>query len=646
MTNFDEHELESGLILKYWKQARLWDEWRTGSGDLGVIANACRLNILSAIKAAGSGHIGTSFSSIELILAAQRFLDSGSGYPIERNPNGIFFSSKGHDAPSIYVAMHFMGEIQDDELFTLRRLKGLPGHPEIFTPGIPTNTGSLGMGISKGKGFVTARRLLGKEGKVVVLLGDGELQEGQIWEALPTAARDAMHELIVIVDGNKIQSDTWTGNISPYSNLAKRVEGCGWNYRECNGHDINEISNILNETHISTMPTFIYANTVKGAGVRFMSYFPEAGKFYKFHSGSISDELYESACNELLYRVSHKLNPIELITLARSEEVIEGESLAEVEPFLPKPRPISLISIWADLLAELMSNDSRVIALDADLSYDTGTYVAREILPNRYIQCGISEQDMVSIAGTLALSGFRPIVHSFATFLTMRPTEQIFNNATELTDILYMGFLAGIIPSPPGFSHQAVNDVEVMSSIPGMILVEPACETEMRSGFNIGFGGKAPTYMRVGSIGALPSHPASAAELGGLNLRRAGNDIAIVTSGPTMTIAALRSAEMLYEMGIDCAVFTYPFIGSNPTAESIAKLAKFQDIFIIENFNPSRATHFRIAQAMQLHSSINVFRFGLDGIPKSGWNEEVLREIRLDSNSIATRITEILTPHS
>lgn len=642
MTNFDEHVLDSGLILKYWKQARLWEEWQTGSHDLGMIANACRLNILSAIKAAGSGHIGTSFSSIELILAIQQFLDKSSSYPINRNPHGIFFSSKGHDAPAIYAAMHFTGEIQDAELFTLRRLNGLPGHPEVFTPGIPTNTGSLGMGVSKGKGFVAARRLLGIDGKVVVLLGDGELQEGQIWEALPTAARDAMHELVVIVDGNKIQSDTWSGNISPRNDLSKRVEGCGWNYRECDGHDVFEIGEILRETSTSSMPTFIYANTVKGAGVRFMSNFPESGKFYKFHSGSISDELYELACEELLYRVSHKLKPTALIPSTHSDSGTEIRLIAEAEPFFPKPRPASLISIWADLLVEFMSNDSRIIALDADLSYDTGTYISREIFPERYIQCGISEQDMVSMAGTLALSGLRPIVHSFATFLTMRPTEQIFNNATELTDILYMGFLAGVIPSPPGFSHQAVNDVEIMSSIPGMILVEPACKTEMRSGFSVGIDCKVPTYMRIGSVGFLPSQQGTAADVGGLNLRRVGEDVAIVTSGPTMANEALRAAEILSEKGIDSAVFTYPFIGSDPTPQTLATLRGFRNVFVIENFNPARVTFFRIDKAMSPESKTNIHRFGLEGIPKSGWNEEVLREAQLDGYSIATRITEIL----
>lgn len=642
MKSFDTYVLESGLTLKYWSQDRLRNEWQSGVGNLLTIANACRLNILSSIKAAGSGHIGASFSSIDLILAAHEFLDTNPEFPFNYESGGIFFSSKGHDAPAIYAAMHFIGEIRDDELFTLRRLNGLPGHPEVFTPGIPTNTGSLGMGISKGKGFVAARRLLGKEGKVIVLLGDGELQEGQIWEALPTAARDSMHELVVIVDGNKIQSDTWTGSVAPFNDLSKRVEGCGWNYTECNGHDINDIRNALNETNASSRPTFIYANTFKGAGVSFMSEFSESGKFYKFHSGSISDELYDSACSELLFRISNNLTAVENLANFNYGSKLTSQAGVEIEPFLPKSRPMSLINVWAELLLEFMSDDSKIIALDADLSYDTGTYATREFFPARYIQCGISEQDMVSMAGTLALSGFLPIVHSFATFLTMRPTEQIFNNATELTQILYLGFLAGLIPSPPGFSHQAVNDVEIMTSIPGMRIVEPACESEMRAGVLLAKQSQGPTYMRVGSVGVLPSAQEFPSGIGELTLRKTGKDIAIVTSGPTLTIESLACAKLLEEKGISCAVFTYPFITSDPTSRTLARLKEFQSVFIVENFNSARATYFRISRGLLASRNINIRRFGLEGIPASGWNHEVLQASELDATSLAKRIVEDL----
>ena len=182
------HRLESGLDLAFFPHATIKKWTKDFEVEFLQISYAARLNILSSIKSAGSGHIGTSFSSIEAILVARKLLAEWKQR--ESNLETVFFSSKGHDAPAIYAAMHVDGELQDSDLFKLRRLDGLPGHPEIDTPGIPTNTGSLGMDISKAKGFVYANRIKQRDSRVVVLLGDGELQEGQIWESLPGAARD------------------------------------------------------------------------------------------------------------------------------------------------------------------------------------------------------------------------------------------------------------------------------------------------------------------------------------------------------------------------------------------------------------------------------------------------------------------------
>ena len=112
---------------------------------------------------------------------------------------------------------------------------------------------------------------------------------------------------------------------------------------------------------------------------------------------------------------------------------------------------------------------------------DTGLIPFAEKFPDRFIECGIAEQDMVSQAGGMALKGLLPIVHSFACFLTARPSEQIYNNSTEHTKIIYVGTLAGVLPGGPGHSHQGVRDISTMSAIPGMIVFEPSCEDEVES---------------------------------------------------------------------------------------------------------------------------------------------------------------------
>ncbi|MEJ7787418.1 MAG: 1-deoxy-D-xylulose-5-phosphate synthase N-terminal domain-containing protein, partial [Solirubrobacteraceae bacterium] len=143
-----------------------------------AFADACRLNTLSMIAEAGSGHIGTSFSCMDMLAWLHlEVLDE----------NDRYFSSKGHDAPALYATLIGLGRLDFDLVHKLRRLGGLPGHPDVrTTPQVLTNTGSLGMGVSKAKGFVLADRAAGRCGRVFVMTGDGELQEGQFWESLPS----------------------------------------------------------------------------------------------------------------------------------------------------------------------------------------------------------------------------------------------------------------------------------------------------------------------------------------------------------------------------------------------------------------------------------------------------------------------------
>ena len=165
---------------------RLLKASASATARAAAFATLARINTLYMIAGAWSGHIGTSFSSLEimswLFLNEIRDLDKGD------DECDIFFSSKGHDAPALYNVLIGLGLLDEDLLHQLRRLKGLPGHPHIETPYVQANTGSLGMGVSKAKGMALANRLEGKERRIFVLTGDGELQEGQFWESLGTAA--------------------------------------------------------------------------------------------------------------------------------------------------------------------------------------------------------------------------------------------------------------------------------------------------------------------------------------------------------------------------------------------------------------------------------------------------------------------------
>src|SRR5262245_48716219 len=266
-----------------------------------LFATLCRINTLYMITRAGSGHIGTSFSCVDIV--SWLFLNEIRLSEDDRGPRDIYFSSKGHDAPALYSVLIGLGLLDFDLLHKLRRLGGLPGHPDISVPFIETNTGSLGMGVSKAKGMALANRLLRREGNIYVLTGDGELQEGQFWESLLAAANLRIAEIVVIVDHNKIQSDTWVCEVSDLGDLEVKLRAFGWHVTRCDGHDPRALAETLRSLQaVTDRPKVVVADTVKGKGVSLME--PDAmdpsDRLYRFHSGAPNDDTYTKAVSELI----------------------------------------------------------------------------------------------------------------------------------------------------------------------------------------------------------------------------------------------------------------------------------------------------------------------------------------------------------
>ena len=186
---------------------------------LALLADMCRANALVAVKRAGSGHLGSTFSSLDLVVHLLWEELNVAEVGFDSPDRDVFFSSKGHDVPGLYAALNALGVIPTERLLRLRRLGGLDGHPDVGVPGIEANSGSLGMGISKARGIAWAKRHLGRGGRVVVMTGDGELQEGQNWEALQAAAHQRVGRLLVVVDRNALQSDRTTEEILALESL-------------------------------------------------------------------------------------------------------------------------------------------------------------------------------------------------------------------------------------------------------------------------------------------------------------------------------------------------------------------------------------------------------------------------------------------
>ena len=593
-----------------------------------AFADTCRLNALYMIERAGSGHPGTTLSSLDIVAWLHlEVLGEGDRY----------FSSKGHDIPGLYAVLTALGRLDFGLIHRLRRLDGLPGHPDVAaTPEVVTSTGSLGMGISKARGFVLADRLLGRFGSVYVLTGDGELQEGQFWESLQPTANRGLHEITVIVDRNRVQSDTWVSKVSDLGDLEAKLRSFGWAVASCDGHDFSSLARTLGALRDEKRPIVVVAETRKGGGVSFMEPhdLPLADTaLYGYHSGAPTEDEYERAVEEIRARLDARLERLGVPAVA----------LVEAEPPEHRSAPRErqrLVPTYGEALVEQAAREPRLVALDADLRLDCGLVGFRERYPDRFFECGIAEQDMVSQAGTMALADLLPVVHSFACFLSTRPNEQIYNNATEGSKVIYVGSLAGLVPGGPGHSHQSVRDISALGAIPGMALIEPFSEAEVRAALDWAVH-RAPgsVYLRLVSVPwALGFDPPEVRELvpGRGTVLRPGADALFVAAGPVMVAAAWQAADLLAAEGVEAGVVALPWLRDVDGAW-VADAAAGAPIFCLDNHYVVGGQGDAVLAALASDASgvvARLHKIGVTSVPKSGGNDEVLHAHGLDAEGI------------
>ena len=201
---------------------RIWNAPIPKEERLSLVADMCRANAFASIKKAGSGHLGSTLSSLDIVTMLY-YSEMNTISVGKDNPDrDIYFSSKGHDAPGYYAVLFSLGLLPEDQLLLLRRIEGTCGHPDVSTPCVEANSGSLGMGISKAKGMAFAKRYRNSKGRIFVMTGDGELQEGQNYEALLTSVHQKLANITVIVDYNKVQTDKAVNTVCDLGDLETR----------------------------------------------------------------------------------------------------------------------------------------------------------------------------------------------------------------------------------------------------------------------------------------------------------------------------------------------------------------------------------------------------------------------------------------
>jgi len=635
--------------------------------ELSLISDMCRANTLTMVKNAGSGHLGSSLSSMDIIVwlyyKELNILEAGLDNP----DRDIYFSSKGHDVPGLYSVLFSLEILTEEQILKLRKIGGLDGHPDIRIRGIEANSGSLGMGISKGRGIAWAKRALNLKGDVFVMTGDGEFQEGQNFEALQSCVHQNVTNLTVIMDHNKIQSDRPVEKIISLGDLEAKIKSFGWHVVRINGHDFKELDMTFRELkNVTHKPKFIIADTIKGQGVSFMEHpaaMEKSNGLYPWHAGAPDDDSFERGFNEITGWINDYLNHMGYSPLTTCDvDVLKKQSCSHLL-FNALGEPVSSA---APLNTDLKKNEEYVveaygkellkqgsfrrdfIVLDADLSSDCRLRYFEHTFPERFIENGIAEQDMVSMAGGLAKMGFLPVVNSFASFLASRANEQIYNNCTEQHKIIYACHYAGLIPAGPGKSHQSIRDISLLGALPNLEIIQPcnAVETGMVVNYCINHA-TTSCVIRM-NIGPSPREIILPDDYNltrgqGVILRE-GMDALIFAYGPVMLNEALLASEFLSVKGFGLEVINMPWLNivDMPWLEEI--VMNHTQIFVLEDharfgglgeFLISGLTNANLLE----HNNFTIF--AIDGFPVCGTPSEALAFHGLNGESLAQKIISL-----
>lgn len=264
--------------------------------ELELVSNNVRKKIIEMIYNAGSGHPGGSLSCADILTVVYKY---AMNLNQDKDGNRIdkFIMSKGHAAPAYYAILSECGYISSEDLNTLRKYDSyLEGHPSNKINGVDVSSGSLGQGLSIANGMALSKKMSNKEGNVYCILGDGELQEGQVWEALMSANKYNLDNLIVFVDNNGLQIDGTNEEVKKLNKLEEKFLSFGMNVQMIDGHNIEELMKSIDNAKKSGKPNCIIAKTIKGKGVSFME------NQVSWHGRGIKEDEYQQAMKELCGR--------------------------------------------------------------------------------------------------------------------------------------------------------------------------------------------------------------------------------------------------------------------------------------------------------------------------------------------------------
>jgi len=616
--------------------------------QLEALVKLVRYFILKSTTAAGSGHPTSSLSAVELMVGLMFggvFLFDFANPESPVNDRLIF--SKGHASPLFYALYAAAGKISEDGLMTLRKFGSrLEGHPMPAFPYTEAATGSLGQGLSVGAGMaLAAKRFDRTDARVYVLLGDSEMAEGSVWEAIQWAGHERLDNLIGIIDVNRLGQSGETMLGRDAEGYAARVTAFGWETRVIDGHDMKEVIESLSHEAVEAgKPTMIVAKTVKGKGVSFLE--DKEG----WHGRALSREELEKALEEL-GEVNTKLQgEVAMPTVSYRVSGIRYQGVDNqthnTKYVIPhttyqKGDTIATRKAYGAALAKLAAADARVIALDAEVKNSTFADAVLKQVPEQFVETYIAEQNMVGLAVGLARRGKIPFCSTFAAFFT-RAFDQIRMGAYSQANVKFCGSHAGVSIGEDGPSQMGLEDLAQFRAVQGSVVLYPsdAVATEKLVIEAAKYTGIV--YIRT-TRAATPVIYAATEEfpMGGFKVLRSHKDDAclIVAAGITLH-ETLKAYEALKREGIAVRVIDAYSVKPLDGETLRSHAAATGGVITVEDHGPEGGIGEAVAAALA-GLPLKFASLAVRKTPKSGKPDELLAFEEIDAKAIVDKVKEL-----
>lgn len=599
-------------------------------------ARLLRIHSIRATTAAGSGHPTSCLSCAELVAAT--FFHAMHFDPAHANAisGDRFVLSKGHAAPILYAALAESGVFPVSRLLTLRQLNSeLEGHPTPLIRGVDAATGSLGQGLSVGAGLALGARMAGSTARVYVLMGDGELAEGSVWEAAAFAAHEGIENLTAMADINALGQSGPTMYRHDMEVYRAKFEAQGWHTEVIDGHDAAAVIAALDRARtIPNRPQAIIARTDKGHGVSFLS-----GK-EGWHGKPLNQEQMEKALAEL--KPVPPVIPDDGRSYARTSLPEPPDFPAPEAPSYQPGQTVATREAYGVALEKLAAVNPKVVAVDGDVKNSTFSETIEKTDPKRLIEGYIAEQNMVGLSLGLEAQGIVPFAGTFACFLT-RAYDQLRMSAVSRASINLCGSHCGISIGEDGPSQMGLEDLAMFRAIPGATVFYPSDAVAAERLTELAARTRGVCYIRTSrpKTAILYSNAEKFTAPGYKVLRQSDADQATIVSAGVTLYEALKAYDQLKSKGIAVRVVDLycvkPIDGAKLASEIRAGKGR---LIVVEDHYPEggigEAVLAATAEANAMPSALR--HLAVRRVPHSGKADELLDKFGISAKHIATAV--------